>query len=42
VAEEEVISREVTPHISLDALEGTVGLNTIKVNEKMDKLLYAS
>ena len=37
VAEEEVISREVTPHISLDALEGTVGLNTMKVNGKMDK-----
>ena len=36
-AEEEVISREVTPHISLDALEGTVGLNTMKVNGKMDK-----
>ncbi|XP_073265974.1 uncharacterized protein [Populus alba] len=35
--EEEVISREVTPHISLDALEGTVGLNTMKVNGKMDK-----
>jgi hypothetical protein len=36
-AEEEVISREVTPHISLDALEGIVGLNTMKVNGKMDK-----
>nr|TKS08041.1 hypothetical protein D5086_0000106910 [Populus alba] len=37
VIEEEVSSREVTPHISLDALEGTVGLNTMKVNGKMVK-----
>jgi hypothetical protein len=36
-AEEEVISKEVTPHISLDALEGIVGLNIMKVNGKMDK-----
>jgi hypothetical protein len=34
---EEAFSREVTPHISLDALEGTVGLNTMKVNGKMEK-----
>jgi predicted aspartyl protease len=37
VEAEETLSREVTPHISLDALEGTVGLNTMKVNGKMDK-----
>nr|TKS18592.1 hypothetical protein D5086_0000002610 [Populus alba] len=37
IIEEAASSREVTPHISLDALEGTVGLNTMKVNGKMDK-----
>jgi hypothetical protein len=37
VEAEEAFSREVTPHISLDALEGTVGLNTMKVNGKMEK-----
>jgi hypothetical protein len=35
--EEEANVRELTPHISLDALEGTVGLNTLKVNGKIDK-----
>jgi hypothetical protein len=37
VEAEAVLSQKVTPHISLDALEGTVGLNTMKVNGKMDK-----
>jgi hypothetical protein len=35
--EDRVNDRELTPHISLDALEGTVGLNTMKVNGKIDK-----
>jgi hypothetical protein len=35
--EDKVHERELTPHISLDALEGTVGLNTMKVNGKIDK-----
>ena len=35
--EEEANVRELTPHISLDALEGTVGLNTLKVNGQIDK-----
>ena len=35
--EEEANVRELTPHISLDALEGTVGLNTLKVNGKINK-----
>jgi hypothetical protein len=35
--EDRVHERELTPHISLDALEGTVGLNTMKVNGKIDK-----
>ena len=44
VMEEEVIEdiineRELTPHISLNALEGTVGLNTMKVNGKIDKTI---
>jgi hypothetical protein len=37
--EEEANVRELTPHISLDALEGTVGLNTLKVNGKIDKTI---
>jgi hypothetical protein len=37
VEAEQALSREVTSHIFLDALEGTVGLNTMKVNGKMDK-----
>jgi len=37
--EEEANVRELTPHISLDALEGTVGLNTLKVNGKIDKCI---
>jgi len=30
-------ARELSPHISLDALEGTVGLNTMKVTGRMDR-----
>jgi hypothetical protein len=30
-------ARELSPHISLDALEGTVGLNTMKVTSRLDK-----
>jgi len=37
--EEKANVRELTPHISLDALEGTVGLNTLKVNRKIDKTI---
>jgi hypothetical protein len=37
VTEDKVNERELTPHISLDALEGTVGLNTMKVNGKIEK-----
>ena len=35
--EEENNARELTPHISLDALEGTIGLNTLKVKGRIDK-----
>jgi len=34
---EEVNGRELTPHISLDVLKGTVRLNTLKINGKIDK-----
>jgi len=30
-------ARELTPHISLDALESIVGLNTMKVTGKVDR-----
>jgi len=44
LTEDRVNDRELTPHISL---EGTVGLNTMKVNGKIDKtticiLIYSS
>jgi hypothetical protein len=39
VTEDRVNEKELTPHISLDALEGTVGLNTMKVNGKIDKTI---
>jgi hypothetical protein len=39
LTEDRVNDRELTPHISLDALEGTVGLNTMKVNGKIDKTI---
>ena len=39
VTEDKVNERDLIPHISLDVLEGTVGLNTIKVNGKIDKTI---
>jgi hypothetical protein len=37
VTEEEFQLRELSPHISLDALEGIVGLNTMKVTGRLDR-----
>jgi len=37
LTDNDALTRELSPHISLDALEGTVGLNTMKVSSRLDR-----